>query len=149
MSMYYLYNDDGKVATNSHGALLNWPRIAVHTAILCLFGLFAVMGGCPVYKVWQQDLEGRAELARAEQNRQIAIEEAKAAEQSALSYANAEVTRAEGVAKANAIIADGLGGPDGYLRYLWIQNLPNGKTVYVPTEAGLPVTEAGREVLGE
>ena len=39
-----------------------------------------------------------------------------------------------------------LGGPDGYLRYLQIQALEESKAslIYVPTEAGLPVTEATR-----
>lgn len=55
----------------------------------------------PTYRVWQQNKEGEAELARAEQNRQIAIQEAKAKEESAKSLANAEIIRAEGIAKAN------------------------------------------------
>lgn len=34
--------------------------------------------GCPKYKVWQQGLAGQAELAKAEQNRKIAVQEAEA-----------------------------------------------------------------------
>lgn len=36
--------------------------------------------------------------------------------------------------------------PTGYLRYLQIQALENTKAqlIYVPTDSGLPVTEAGR-----
>ena len=39
-----------------------------------------------------------------------------------------------------------LGGPEGYLRYLQIQALAETRAslIYVPTEAGLPVTEARR-----
>ena len=149
--MYYLKDKKGIIATDKYGdPKINVPRIVVHSGIAILGLIALLMGGCPVYNVWQQDLQGRAELARAEQNRQIAIQEAKAAEESAKSYANAEVTRAKGVAEANSIIQDGLGGPEGYLRYLWIQNLPNGRTVYIPTEAGMPITEAGREeVVGD
>ena len=35
---------------------------------------------------------------------------------------------------------------EAYLRYLWIQNLESGSNsvVYVPTEAGLPILEAGK-----
>ena len=146
--MYYMKQPNGEYISNRYGDLkVNWGKVGVHTGILTLLLVFAIMGGCPVYNVWQQDLQGQAELARAEQNRQIAIEEAKATELSAQSYANAEVIRARGVAEANSIIQDGLGGPDGYLRYLWIQNLPDGKTIYVPTETGMPVTEAGRAVV--
>ena len=34
--------------------------------------------GVPMYMVWQQQKAGEAELARAEQNRQVAVLEAKA-----------------------------------------------------------------------
>ena len=52
------------------------------------------------------------------------------------------------MAEANAIVAEGLGGPEGYLRYLWIQSLgENGQDViYIPTEAGLPILEASRHI---
>lgn len=41
------------------------------------------MWGCPNYSVYQQNLEGEAELARATQNRQISIQEAQAKKESA------------------------------------------------------------------
>ena len=119
--------------------------------ILMLLGI-AVMGGLfwflPVYGVWQQELVGRAELVRAEQNRRIAVLEAQARLEAEELNAQAEVARARGVAEANAIIADGLGGPEGYLRYLWIQSLGSNHqdVVYIPTEAGIPILEAGRSV---
>jgi hypothetical protein len=66
--------------------------------------------------------------------------------ESANYLAQAEVTRAEGAAKANHILQNSMGGPDNYLRYLQIQALEDTKAqlIYVPTEAGLPVTEAVR-----
>ncbi len=108
----------------------------------------ALMWGLPQYGVWQQELAGRAELVRAEQNRRIAVLEAQARLEAEELNAEAEVARARGVAEANAIVAEGLGGPDGYLRYLWIQSLgENGQDViYIPTEAGLPILEASRHV---
>lgn len=104
------------------------------------------MWGCPKYNVWQSGLEGQAELKRAEQNKQIAIEEAKAKKEAAQSLADAEIIRAEGVAKANKIIGDSLKGNEAYLRYLWIDSLNNNQqnVIYVPTEAGLPILEAGK-----
>lgn len=91
-------------------------------------------------------MNGKAQLAEAEQNRQIAVQEAQALKDSASLKAEAEVIRAEGVAKANAIIADGLNGHEEYLRYLWIQGLENNPqaVIYIPTEAGLPIMEAGK-----
>ena len=58
--------------------------------------------------------------------------------------AEIEVARASGVAKSNEIIAASLS--DNYLRYKWIEGLQrnNQVVVYVPTEANLPIMEAGR-----
>lgn len=119
----------------------------IRDVILAGFVLIASgMWGCPTYKVWQQGLEGQAELRRAEQNRKIKVEEAKAKLEAASLLNRAEVERAKGVAAANQIVADGLGGPEGYLRYLWIQGLQTNQmqVLYIPTEAGLPILEAGR-----
>jgi len=93
-------------------------------------------------------MSGKAALARAENERQVLVEEAKARSEAAKFLSEAEIERARGVAEANAIISDGLGGPEGYLRYLWINKLgDNGQDViYVPTEAGIPLLEAGRGV---
>jgi hypothetical protein len=100
----------------------------------------------PYLYVWQQSKLGEAELARADSNRQIATCEALAKKESAKALADAEVIRAEGVAKANKIIGDSLSGNEGYLRYLWIQGLQtnNMQVVYVPTEANLPIMESQR-----
>ena len=101
----------------------------------------------PVYNVWQQELEGKAALAKSVQDRQIIVNEAKAKEQSATHWANAEVERAKGAAKANSIVADSLGGSEGYLRWLFIEKLDeiqSGQIIYLPTEAGIPILEAGK-----
>lgn len=115
-----------------------------------LFVLIALVGlgmwGCPTYGVWQQSLSGKAELAKAEYNRRITIQEAEAKLEAAKSLSEAEVIRADGVARANKIIGDSLHGNEAYLRYLWINNLEanNPTVIYVPTEAGLPILEAGK-----
>lgn len=107
---------------------------------------FLIMWGCPNYRVYQQNLEGEAELARATQNRQITIQEAQAKKESAKDLAEAEVIRADGVARANKIIGESLKGNEAYLHYLFINNLENTKdqVIYLPTEAGLPILEAKR-----
>ena len=122
-------------------------------ALGLLFLLLVVVGGglgsCAAYnsvRVWNAETAGEAELAQARQNRQIATLEAEAKLESAKLLARAEVERAKGVAEANRIVADGLGGPEGYLRYLYIEHLAQsqGQIIYVPTEGGLPILEAGR-----
>jgi hypothetical protein len=58
-----------------------------------------------------------------------------------------EVERAKGVASANKIIGDSLKDNEAYLRYLWIADMTNNKApsvIYVPTEANIPILEAGR-----
>jgi|SRR6185369_12128922 len=100
----------------------------------------------PFINVWHQEMIGKAEFARAESNRKIVTLEAIAKKESSEALAQAEVIRADGVAKANKIIGDSLTGNEGYLRYLWIQGLQTNEmsVVYIPTEANLPIMEAGR-----
>jgi regulator of protease activity HflC (stomatin/prohibitin superfamily) len=97
--------------------------------------LVACLWGCPNYQVWQQGMRGKAELSRAEQNRKIAEYDAQAS-----------IAKAKGVAEANRIIGESLHDNEAYLRYLWIESLSDGhsEVIYVPTEAGLPILEAGK-----
>ena len=64
--------------------------------------------------------------------------------QSAKKDAEIAVAKSMGVAESNKVIASSL--TPAYLRYLWIQGLQTNQTqvVYVPTEANLPITEAGK-----
>ena len=118
--------------------------------VLVVAGIIGAMWGIPQYRVYSMKLSGEAILAEAESSRQVAVKEALAAKDSAEFKAEAEVIRAKGVAEANRIIADGLGGPEGYLRYLAINAMQeqaknnNSTIVYVATEAGIPITEAQR-----
>ena len=124
-------------------------RPAAFWAILIAFGLILVpfaMWAYPQYRLYSQRLAGEARLAEAQSSRRIAILEAEARRESAVALAEAEVLRAKGAADANKILQDSLGGPEGYLRYLQIQALQESPAslIYVPTEAGLPMTEARR-----
>ncbi|MDY4174127.1 MAG: hypothetical protein SOY07_02360 [Bacteroidales bacterium] len=97
----------------------------------------------PWYNVWSQEMEGKAEFAKAEQNRRIKIEEAKANLEAEKLNAQAEVERAKGAAEAIRI-ENGSITPT-YIQYLWVrqQTNLNGKTViYIPTETNLPILEA-------
>lgn len=129
------------------------PRIAAlirDGVVAAVIVTILAMGGCPKYNVWEQGLVGEAALRRAEQDRQIAVQEAHAKKEAATLLAEAEVERAKGVAQANQIIGDSLKGNESYLRYLWITDVAGngqGKTVvYVPTEANLPILEAARNI---
>ncbi len=114
--------------------------------VVCCVGV----GGCcliaPQYGVYQQEMEGKAELAKADFSKQVAVQTAKAKNESAQYEAQAEITRAGGVAKANEIIGKSLQNNEGYLRYLWIDKMGehDKDVIYVPTEAALPILEAGK-----
>ena len=125
-------------------------RLSVLATVFVVLGVIMAVAfvGLPQYGVYAAHKHGEAELARAQQNRQIRVQEAQAKFESADFEARAEVRRAQGVAQANKIIADSLGGPEGYLRWRYIEMLQetgaNGREViYVPTEANLPILEAG------
>lgn len=119
-------------------------NIAAVTALLAVLIGF-MLWGFPHYGVYSSRLAGEAQLRRSEFEKQVAIEEARAQFESAKLLNLAEVERAKGVAEANRIIGDSLKGNEGYLRYLWIQGLQDGSSevIYIPTEAGLPLLEAG------
>ena len=119
----------------------------IFMASIVIIGIILIVGLIFVHaalKPWFAGQAGKAELAQAEQNRQIAILEATAKKEAAIQLAQAEIERAKGVAESNRIIGEGLKGNEEYLRYLWIQTLndDNNKVIYIPTEANLPITEA-------
>ncbi len=102
----------------------------------------------PWYNVWQQEMAGRAEFAKAEQNRKIKIEEAKANLEAEKLNAQAEVERAKGAAEAIRI-ENGSITPT-YIQYLWVRqqsNLNNKTVIYIPTESNLPILESPRMLL--
>lgn len=116
------------------------------TICICSSALAGLFYGLNHYWLWSARMTGEQGLARAEGNRQIAILEAKAKRDSALALSEAEIIRAEGVAKANIIIGNSLKNNESYLRYLWVNGLEHtaNKVIYIPTEANLPILEANR-----
>jgi regulator of protease activity HflC (stomatin/prohibitin superfamily) len=92
---------------------------------------------------------GAAELAKADQNRQILVTQAKAQHEASKLTALAEIERAKGAAQANEIMSKSLGGPENYLRWRYIHMLEqsdntNREVIYIPVDGLLPLTEAGR-----
>ena len=107
----------------------------------------AMMYGIPKYSVYSHRLEGEALLAKSMAERQGQIQDAESKKIAATYLAQAEVERAKGVAEANRIVGESLKNNEAYLRWLWIHNLESseksGQVIYVPTEANLPILEAG------
>lgn len=124
---------------------MNKDNLVIGTRVGAGLLFFAVLFiGGPQYNVWTQSLDGKAELQKAEYTRQVAVLEAQAKMDSASKLADAEIERAKGVAEANRIIGDSLKDNPRYLQYLYITGLQEGsekgnRTIYVPTEGGMPV----------
>lgn len=116
------------------------------------------LAGGIVLIIWLMGLVmPRLNLYRAETERRAVIAEQRAESEAAEFRAEREVTiaeaeaerdviRARGIAEANEVIAASL-TPE-YIRWLFVDRLDDidGQIIYVPTEAGVPVTEAGRAV---
>ena len=105
--------------------------------------IVGLMFGIPKYNVWQQEMEGKAEMARAEQNRMILVEEAKAKLEAEKLNAQAEIERAKGMAEAMEIENGKL--TSTYNQYLFIRTLEKisdkgslPQIIYMPTEGMVP-----------
>lgn len=121
------------------------------SSLMILFAIVAaliltLMFGLPVYKVWQQEMEGKAEMAKAEQNRKILIEEARARFESEKLNAQAEIERAKGMAEAMRIENGSLN--ETYNQYLFIRSLEKladkgslPQIIYLPSQGMLPVMD--------
>ena len=89
----------------------------INLALLALLlSTTVLLMGCPLYRVYDREMTGRAELAQASSNRQIRTLEAMAQQEAAKHLAQAEIERARGVAEANRIIGESLKDNEDYLR---------------------------------
>jgi len=112
--------------------------IATCTGIMAF--IIMMMLALPIYGVWQQGLKGEAALARAEQERQILVQQALAEKDSA-------ALRAEAIQIVGQAAKD---FPEyryqeflgAFAEALNSDNID--KIVFIPTEANIPITEAGR-----
>lgn len=118
-------------------------QVIVAAGILVVL-ILGLMFGIPAYNVWQQEMEGKAEMARAEQNRMILVEEAKAKLEAEKLNAQAEIERAKGMAEAMEIENGKL--TSTYNQYLFIRTLEKisdkgslPQIIYTPTEGLVPV----------
>lgn len=132
--------------------VIKQPKVGTLIVIgIIVAGFIAtLMFGLPVYKVWQQEMEGKAEMAKAEQNRKILIEEARARFESEKLNAQAEIERAKGMAEAMRIENGTLS--ETYNQYLFIRTLEKladkgslPQIIYLPSKGMLPVMDLHQE----
>lgn len=120
--------------------------------MLVIFGMLVVAGlmfGLPRYNVWQQEMAGKAEMAKAEQNRRILVEEAKAKLEAEKLNAQAEIERAKGMAEAMKVENGTLN--ETYNQYLFIRTLEKladkgdlPQIIYMPTNGMVPVMDIAK-----
>lgn len=117
--------------------------------IVGLIGVMVLMFGLPVYNVWQQEMAGKAEMAKAEQNRRILVEEAKAKLEAEKLNAQAEIERAKGMAEAMQVENGTLN--ETYNQYLFIRTLEKladkgslPQIIYLPSEGMIPVMDLNK-----
>jgi regulator of protease activity HflC (stomatin/prohibitin superfamily) len=110
--------------------------------------LVNVLTGCGACRQYHREqnrtdaeYDGQGLLLKAESEKKVQIESAKANLESAKLNAEADVIRAKGIAEANKIIGHSLQDNKAYLEWLWIDNIeknPNA-VYYIPTENKVPI----------
>ena len=98
----------------------------------------------------KQEMAGKAEMAKAEQNRRILVEEAKAKLEAEKLNAQAEIERARGMAEAMRVENGTLS--ETYNQYLFIRTLEKladkgdlPQIIYVPTNGMVPVMDVSKK----
>jgi len=130
-------------------------KLASIGGVLLVFITCLSMWGFPKYKVYNRELDGKSRLKEAEWTRKIQIQDAEAKQASAEMLGMASLTKAQykaksdsiravGTSNANKIIAESL-TPE-YIRWLFVDQLDqtSNQIIYVPTEANVPIMEAGK-----
>lgn len=124
-----------------------WDTVGYIVAGLFIAFLLWTIWLYPKWRVWASHQRGLADLAMARNEQQIQIARAQARKDAATLNKEAAIIEAEAVAAQIKEIGDGLKQHEMYLRWQWIKMMEErdgDETIYVPTEAGLPILEAGR-----
>lgn len=100
------------------------------------------LAGCPPYRVWNSEMTGLAKLAESENARKVLIEQARAEQEAAK-------MRAEAIAIVGKAAKEYPEYRQQEFLGAFAEALKEGnisQIMYIPTEASIPITEAGRSV---
>ena len=127
----------------------NVVKLVIGSVLVMFIIVVTLMFGLPVYNVWQQEMAGKAEMAKDEQNRRILVEEAKAKLEAEKLNAQAEIERAKGMAEAMKVENGTLS--ETYNQYLFIRTLEKladkgdlPQIVYLPSNGMIPVMDVAK-----
>jgi regulator of protease activity HflC (stomatin/prohibitin superfamily) len=118
------------------------PNYAMWTVVGILVTIVLIlvcMFGFPMWNVWRSGLEGEAALKKAEQTRMIQIQQAKGEKEAAQ-------FRADAIAIVGKAATDFPAYRTQEFIGAFAEALHSGKInqiIYVPTEANIPIIEAG------
>lgn len=124
----------------------NWTMILVFGSIGIIGFVASLMAIFPIYSVWAAHKSGQADLARARNEQQVQVAQAQGRLDAAELNKKAQVVEAEAISASVEKIGKALHNNAGYLQWQWIRMMEeqeSGNVIYVPTEAGLPILEAG------
>jgi regulator of protease activity HflC (stomatin/prohibitin superfamily) len=128
----------------------NVGKLVIGSVLVMFIIVVTLMFGLPVYNVWQQEMAGKAEMAKAEQNRRILVEEAKAKLEAEKLNAQAEIERAKGMAEAMKVENGTLS--ETYNQYLFIRTLEKladkgdlPQIIYLPSNGMIPVMDVAKK----
>lgn len=125
------------------------PWWVIVLAVVLPIAIFGVIWGVfirPRWNVWASQKQGEADLQQAHKEQQIQVSKAQGRVDAAKLNKEAAIVEAEAVAEQIGKIGATLTEHDLYLRWQWIKMMEerDGSTIYVPTEANLPILEATR-----
>lgn len=137
-----------EISCDSKGEIITqYPNWFVWGGIVIAILILWFLVGEPIWSIWASRKTGLAALAQAENEEKVAIARANARIGAAEANKKAEIIEAEAVAQSIAVIGDALEKNPSYNRFQWIkmmENRPDSSVIYVPTEANLPILEAGQ-----
>lgn len=128
-------------------------RFWLSVAAIAFLGIVALIWlwllATPRYNLYKKNTEKRAVIAEQRAKSEAAEFAARSKVIQATAKGEARVIDAKAIAESQRIIAATL-TPE-YLRYLYIEAISDNQNqvIYVPTESGLPITEAGRATPSE
>ncbi|HXN71477.1 MAG TPA: hypothetical protein VN861_02875 [Candidatus Acidoferrales bacterium] len=126
----------------------NWTPVIFWGCVAAAILLFWILVGYPKWKVWASHQDGLADLTRAKNEQQIQIAQAQSRLDAADLNKKAAVIEAQAVALQIQEIGQQLTEHDLYLKWQWIKMMEDrhdkSATIYVPTEANIPIMEATR-----
>lgn len=122
----------------------NWGMIiGLSIAVLFIWFVFIY----PRWSVWASQKSGEADLSKAHKDQQVQVAKAQGRLDAAKLNKEAAVIEAEAVSAQIEKIGKQLTEHGLYLKWQWIKMMeerPDSSVIYVPTEANLPILEAGK-----